>query len=153
MILKRHLENQNSFKIIEEDAISKQDLVDGVIPCFFKTKNVKLVAQEELGDQAAYLIEDENGKIHKVGFAFYVENKISNLMLPEIELPKPNMPLAEAISTIVNYASEFAKNKMSDYPDEEPTLEMQKAGQILGRNTTTELFNVIVNIHKARQQA
>lgn len=144
------LGGHNKFLVFEEGSQTKQEVADCIPPIKFTQKAVKLVAQLEIPNSAGLFIEDENGRIHRVGYMFYTQNEIDKLMLPEIQLPKPNMTIEDALIALVKYAPKYVE--MSDSGGMfSLSDEYTKAREILGADTALKVLEDAANIYKSRK--
>lgn len=139
---------QDRFLVCQEDAQTKQQYVDMEPKKHLPIKILKLVSQKEMENCKAYLVEDEQGMIHTVSYLNWSRD-IKDLMLPEMELPKPSMSIDEAILAVVKFAPEYA-NFLGDNPYNLPN-DYVKAREILGKDAATKLLEDTANIYKARK--
>lgn len=154
MIIRRQLlpgsEDQNGFIATIEDTITKQQLADLEEFSHPKTEQIRLVAQHDMDNAAGYILEDNKGRLHKIGYKLYTELNLDKLFLPPVQLPKPTMTVEEALLVIVRFAPEYINSMEKDNPFNLPK-DVVIAREVLGgRDTGMAILGMITQIFKTR---
>lgn len=151
MIINSSLQGANSFVVLKEDTLSKQQRADLEVFPRLETSIVSLVAQEEMQDAAGYIVEDSNGDLHRIGYMLYTKLNIDKLFLPPIVLPKPTMTLEEALIAMVKFAPICIEKSASDNAFTLPR-DFVIAREVLGgREPGMKVFEAIVQVFKSRK--
>ena len=150
MILRRDEVRNDYFYITKQDTLTKQQLVDREDFIRTKTHSIRFVAQDEMENCAAYILEDEDGDCHLVGYTFYCREKMADLLLPPIVYPKPTMTLEEALVVMVKFAPinlELMKKEEAFTLPKDFVIAREVLG---GREAGMEVFRAICQIFKTR---